>query len=87
MKKVLIIAAVLAVAYFAFKKPNTDEAATTDTVTENGKRELTDAEAQKYLNENPDLADAFGANNLEKAKWHWMQQGYMEPTRPSPYLS
>lgn len=83
MKKLLILGVLAAgAAFFLLKK---DENEPADSVTE-AKRQLTDAEALKYLQDNSDVAQAFGANNIEKAKFHWFNFGFDEG-RPAPYFS
>lgn len=36
---------------------------------------LTSAQAQCYLDRYPDLQNAFGANNINSATWHWTAHG------------
>lgn len=46
-------------------------------------KRLTDYEAQRYLNENPDLQRLFGkkgAASLSQARDHWQTVGYKSPT-------
>jgi hypothetical protein len=41
-------------------------------------KNLSDAEARCYLSKYPDLTRAFGGNNLDAAKDHWLRYGYNE---------
>ncbi|MFY0481673.1 hypothetical protein ACI6PS_03635 [Flavobacterium sp. PLA-1-15] len=92
MKKLLIVGA-LGVAAFMFFGQKKDYEAQQSSSTDF--RELSDAEAQNYLNQNPDLKDYAEKNNasdiLGYAKWHWRVQGweneFSKGTRQNPYLS
>lgn len=48
-----------------------------------GPTPLTDEQAQCYLNRYPDLQNAFGPNNIELAKKHWIEFGYNEQRNPN----
>lgn len=79
MSKKLILALVLAGGlYYAFGRKK-DEAVSGETAVadNNTSRWLTDEEAQRYLANHEDLRNAYG-NDLEKAKEHFQNQGYLE---------
>lgn len=86
MKKILLLGGLAVAAYMFFAQGKEAPEATFP----NEFRELTDAEAENYLNLNTDLRNAFG-NDLAKAKQHWRDWGYFTEypagTRVSPYLS
>ena len=82
MKKIILLAGAAALA-FAFKDQIFGKSADGATVpVASGdnftQRELTDAEALSYLNNNSDLLATFGAGNIAQAKWHFQIQGYLE---------
>lgn len=90
MKKVLLLAGLAVAGYMLFGQKNENADADDFEETTSAFRELTDAEAQNYLNQNIDLQAAY-KGSLEKAKEHWRNWGwekeFMLGTRPSPYLS
>lgn len=88
MKKILLLAGLAFFGYLAFK-PKKEESDTLP-LNQTEFRELTDAEAQNYINQNSDLKAAFGTD-LQKAKDHWRNWGWEKEFsiggRPSPYLT
>lgn len=96
MKKVLILVGLAAAGYYFFGTTATAATpattpATTAAVGFNADgtvRQLTDAEAQSYLNNNTDLTPSYNANIgtviaagttlIAWAKWHWFNYGYKE---------
>lgn len=88
MKKILLLAG-LAFGAYVLLKPKKD-AGDTLLSSETGFRELTDAEAQNYIDQNVDLKAAFGTD-LQKAKEHWRNWGWEKEFsiggRPNPYLA
>ena len=96
MKKVLILVGLAGAAYYFFGNTTAAAATTPATTTvavgfnaDGTVRQLTDSEAQSYLNNNADLQPFFTANLgtanipagttlIEWAKSHWFNFGYKE---------
>ena len=47
--------------------------------------ELNDTDAQYYLDRYPDLQNAFGAKNITRAKYHWIEYGRSEKRNPHKF--
>lgn len=82
-KKLLVVLGIVAVAVYVkrdsiFGKRKEDETQPIRATDNFTPRLLTDAEALSYLNSNNDLLEAFGKGNIEKAKEHFLNQGYKE---------
>lgn len=78
-KKLIIGLALVAGAAYMLTRKKSDSKITPKAAEDNfTPRVLTDQEALSYLNNNPDLIEAYGAGNIEAAKQHFLNWGFKE---------